>query len=85
MEGLFFGLIPILSNIGLAAEFANQEQFGYICSPDDVNTLAAILFSLYTKQSRFINMIDKGRAFVYYHTLEDWAEEYYRVIQSAYA
>jgi glycosyltransferase involved in cell wall biosynthesis len=85
IEGLFYGLIPILSNVGLAAEFADKGQFGYICSPDDVNTLAAILSSLYTNQSRFINMIDKGRAFVYHHTLEDWAEEYHRVIQSAYA
>jgi glycosyltransferase involved in cell wall biosynthesis len=85
MEGLFFGLIPILSNVGLAAAFISEKQLGYICSPDDIDTLATILLSLYTNQNRFINMIDKGRAFIYYHTLENWAEEYYRVIQSEYA
>ncbi len=83
MEGLFFGLIPILSNIGVAAEYIYKGQFGYICSPDDVNTLTAILLSLYSNQNRFLNMIDKGRAFIYYHTLENWAEEYYKVIRSA--
>jgi glycosyltransferase involved in cell wall biosynthesis len=84
IEGLFFGLIPILSDIGVSAAFTGKGQHGFLCSPGDVNTLADILYSLYNNQHRFINMIDKGRAFAFHNTLEHWAEAYHRVITSAY-
>jgi len=84
IEGWFYGLIPILSNVGVSEAFTGDGKFGYLCSPADIQKLAEIMHSLYINQQRFVDMIDAGRMFAFHNTLEDWAEQYNSVITSTY-
>lgn len=84
VEGLFFGLLPVLSQVGVSVSMTGNGRHGFLFAPGDVSGLATILLSLYTHQHRFADMIESGRQFALHNTLEHWAAEYNKIITHQY-
>ena len=79
IEGFFHGLVPILSDVGLAKAIAEDNR-GFTFSLRNQKSLSDLLENLSNKSALLPYMILNGRAFAASQTLEAWAAEYASVI-----
>jgi len=73
VEALLHGVIPVLNNISMAEEMIGNGSRGYIFDAEHPENLEILVYSIMKEQHRFINMIENGRAYVKWQTLENWA------------
>ncbi len=85
LEGFFHGVIPILNNIGLAAEMMGKEERGFLFNVANSNALVEIISSLELDRERLSKMIINGRNYSSALTLESWAGNSIKVLNNYFA
>jgi glycosyltransferase involved in cell wall biosynthesis len=76
VEGLFHGVIPILSESAMSKEMTGNGGFGYVFSVDAVDNLVQLITSVLSLPSQLPPMITAGRDYARSHTLDQWSEHY---------
>jgi glycosyltransferase involved in cell wall biosynthesis len=85
IEAFFHGVIPIISNVGVAEMIVGENKRGFLFNPADVNQLVEILCGSRKDIELLREKIRKGRAYAQTQTLEAWAEEYYKTVTQYYS
>lgn len=87
IEGYFHGLIPILSSASvLAGMITNNGKRGFLFDIKEEDALLNILRYIYCKMPENLKsgMIKDGRIYVKQLTIEDWAEDYVKILNRYY-
>ena len=87
IEGYFHGLIPLLSNTCILADYITDSgKRGFIFNLKEECSLLEVLKHLYYEfpNERKIQMINDGREFVKKLTINEWAKTYIEKIRSYY-
>jgi len=80
VEGFFHGVVPLLSNVALAAEMTGEGKRGYVFEIGDVAALAELIKYVLQQKNKLPSVIRNGRAYAQFHTLENWAALYHEKI-----
>jgi glycosyltransferase involved in cell wall biosynthesis len=86
IEGLFHGVIPVISNTSMAGYMTGlNEEKGFLFDATSVDGLVDALTKIKQKEHLLPAMIERGRAFAQTQTLEAWAQEYYNTLIEYFA
>jgi glycosyltransferase involved in cell wall biosynthesis len=80
IEGFFHGVIPVISNTSMAKYITGNEERGFLFDASNAESLVQTLYRLQAKKHVLPEMIEKGRLFAQSHTLEAWAQSYYKTV-----
>jgi glycosyltransferase involved in cell wall biosynthesis len=80
IEGFFHGVIPVISNTSMAKYITGNEERGFLFDASNEESLVQTLYRLQAKKHVLPEMIEKGRLFAQSHTLEAWAQSYYKTV-----
>lgn len=73
LEGMFFGVIPVLSNKGFHPYFIGRNnERGSLFNLDDPSNVVECIMSITNNKRLWRQMINNGRTFAKQHTLECW-------------
>lgn len=84
VEGFFHGLVPVLSNVGMANTLIQQGKRGFVFERGNVESLFQVLKTVLADPQSLIHKIQSGRAFATSQTLEAWAKGYYEGVKNHY-
>lgn len=84
VEGFYFGLIPILNDVGLSAEITGFGDRGFLFDARKKEGLEILIEKLKEKKDRFPSMILNGRKYAKNITLQNWADAMTKELKSFY-
>lgn len=80
VEAMFHGVIPVLSEVAMAAEMTGNGSRGYTFSVNDTKNLECLIYKMMNEQAKFGQMIGNGRNYAKEQTLEKWANDYVEAV-----
>lgn len=75
IEGMFHGVIPLLSKTAMSAEMTGNGKRGFIFDSTDVNSLEEVIKYAFNKNNDLGDLVFAGRDYVKTHTLENWSKD----------
>jgi glycosyltransferase involved in cell wall biosynthesis len=80
IEGFFHGVIPILNDVGLAREMTGNGKRGFLFNIFNAEDFLSLLKNITANKKLMYDMIVNGREYSKNHTLENWSNEYIKVV-----
>ena len=82
IEAFFHGVIPVINNISLANNIIGNEERGFLFDATSEHNLVEVINKISNNIQLLPGIIMQGRAYAYTHTLNAWAEEYYKTVNA---
>jgi glycosyltransferase involved in cell wall biosynthesis len=82
IEGMFHGVIPLLSKTAMAEEMTGNGAMGFIFDTSIENNLEQVIIKVLAERYRFSDMINNGRLYVRSQTIQSWAYHFVTIINS---
>ncbi|QEC69097.1 glycosyltransferase [Panacibacter ginsenosidivorans] len=73
IEGMFHGVIPLLSKTAMAEEMTGDGNRGFIFDTSDEHSLEQVIKRAMTARDRFNDIITNGREYVKSQTIQSWS------------
>jgi glycosyltransferase involved in cell wall biosynthesis len=82
VEAFFHGVVPVINNISLAKTIVGNEARGFLFDATNEHNLVDVIYKISDNIQLLPLMIKQGRAYAHSHTLNAWAEEYYKTVKA---
>ena len=82
VEAFFHGVVPIINNISLAKTIVGNEERGFLFDATNENNLVEVIDKISNNIKLLPDMIKLGRTYAKNHTLNAWAEEYFKTVNA---